>query len=64
MNDLQEMPQKKSEALYKFQELNQENQYYWWVTKRVLTPALGTEYVCPSLSSKQCEGSGSILLAP
>lgn len=56
MSDLKKIPQEISEALYKCKELSKENQLYWWVTISVITPALGTEYICQSLTFKQSKG--------
>ena len=63
MTDLKRIPQDISEALYKCKELTKENQFYWWVTNRVVIQALGTGYVCPSLSLNQSRGSVYILFA-
>ena len=63
MTDLKKMPQEINEALSKSQELTKKNHSYWWVTNMVMTQALGTECVCPSLSLNQSEGSGYILFA-
>ena len=64
MTDLKKMPQKLSVALSKYKELSKENQMYWWVTTMVMTQALGTECVCPSLTLIQSEGSGYIYCIP
>ena len=61
MTNLKRMPQDISETLYKYKELTKENQFYWWVTNRVLIQTLGTGYVCPSLSLNQSRGSVYIL---
>ena len=63
MTGLKRMPQDISEALYKYKELTKENQFYWWVTNRVLIQTLGKGYVCPSLSLNQSRGSIYILFA-
>ena len=39
--------------LVQVQGTDYENQFYWWVAKVVMTQALGTEYVYPSLSMNQ-----------
>lgn len=63
MTDLNIVFQDISEALYKCKELTKENKFYWWVTNRVMTQALGTECDCLSLSLNQSEGSGNKLFA-
>ena len=63
ITNLKKMPQEISEALFKFKQLPKQNHFYWWVTHMVMTQALGTECVSPSLSLNQSEGSGYILFA-
>lgn len=64
MTDLQTMRQQMNRALCKSNHLKIETQRYWSLTYWVVTSALGTECVSPSLSLNQSEDHILYCLTP
>jgi len=52
MTDMKKMSEQVNRALVKCTHLTLENDWYWWVTYKVVTPAQDTACVSPFLSLK------------